>query len=845
MKKLFASILFFFLLIDLTAQSTNKNPVYIDNRGVLRWARDKKEATFFGVNYTVPFAYGYRSHKVLDIDIEKAIDADVYHMARLGLNAFRVHIWDVEISDSLGNLLENEHLRLFDYLIKKLKERNIKILITPIAFWGNGYPEKDEKTNGFSSVYGKGNSVVLEAAIKAQENYLKQFFIHVNLYTKLSYKDDPDVIAAEINNEPHHSGPKEKTTEYINRLANAIKSTGWSKPIFYNISESPAYADAVVKANIDGYSFQWYPTGLVAGHEIKGNFLPNVDQYYIPFLDTIPAFKNRARMVYEFDAGDVMQPIMYPAMARSFRTAGFQWVTQFAYDPMYTAHANTEYQTHYLNLAYTPSKAISLLIASKVFHKLPRSKSYGVYPKDTLFDVFRVSYREQLSEMNSEEEFYYSNSTSTNPKDISKLKHIAGVGNSPIVQYEGTGAYFLDKLSDGIWRLEVMPDVIPIRDPFEKASPRKEVAHIEWNSHSIKISLQDMGSDYLVGAIAPGNAAKVSPASSNSIKPGVYLIYDQKQQIFLSGIKPAVDFYAPLNSRSETALYHSSLAEVSPNKPFSIFAKITGVDPMDKISVELHNSSNKWKTLTMSIVSKFNYSADVAADIVTPGLINYRIMIKKANGDMYTFPGGFKGDPYFWNEYRNETWQTFVAAAETPLTLFDPTNDRGSIMFYNTDWRNNKIEYVTAYRPNQLVLKATMTKRPGKQMMGWQSFIKEKIKGRESELLSFNKVVIVLRSYHDLKCKLSLITNLGQAFSAYFIPKKEQGEIEIPFNSLQKDSSLLLPRPYPGFLPLRFESASILPFDITQVEKLELTFEQGTQAEKQFTIEVESIFLKK
>jgi hypothetical protein len=51
----------------------------------------------------------------------------------------------------------------------------------------------------------------------------------------------------EINNEPHHSGPKEKTTEYINRLATASKTIGWTKPIFYNISESPSYADAVVR----------------------------------------------------------------------------------------------------------------------------------------------------------------------------------------------------------------------------------------------------------------------------------------------------------------------------------------------------------------------------------------------------------------------------------------------------------------------------------------------------------------------------------------------------------------------------------------------------------------------
>ncbi|MDQ6609415.1 MAG: cellulase family glycosylhydrolase, partial [Bacteroidota bacterium] len=362
MKQFFflATLFSWLLCTDTNAQKAGvKNLVYIDSKGVMRNTKDNTEAALFGVNYTVPFAYGYRSHKALGVDLEKAIDADVYHMARLGLDAFRVHVWDVEISDSVGNLLENEHLRLFDYLVKKLKESNIKILITPIAFWGNGYPEPDEKLRGFSAVYGKGPSVVKEEATIAQENYLKQFFVHVNPYTKLSYKDDPDVIAMEINNEPHHSGPKEKATEYINRLASAIKSVGWSKPVFYNISESPTYADAVVKAKVNGHSFQWYPTGLVAGHEQKGNFLPNVDQYYIPFSDTIPEFRNRAKMVYEFDAADVMQPFMYPAIARSFRTAGFQWATQFAYDPMYTAYANTEYQTHYLNLVYTPSKAIS------------------------------------------------------------------------------------------------------------------------------------------------------------------------------------------------------------------------------------------------------------------------------------------------------------------------------------------------------------------------------------------------------------------------------------------------------------------------------------------------------
>src|SRR5664279_1557187 len=272
----------FLISNEVVAQAEHKqNLVYVDKHGVLRLTKNNSEASFLGVNYTTPFAYSYRAHKALNIDLEKAIQQDVYHLARLGLDAFRVHVWDTEISDTIGNLLENDHLRLFDFLLAELKKRNIKTIITPIAFWGNGYPERDEMTPGFSGKYGKGKATSNDTAIKAQENYLRQFFKHINPYTKLTYGDDPDVIAVELNNEPSHSGSKNSVTNYIDRLATAVKSTGWTKPLYYNISQSPYYADAVAKASIDGVSFQWYPTGLVSNQEVRGNFLPNVDHYTI------------------------------------------------------------------------------------------------------------------------------------------------------------------------------------------------------------------------------------------------------------------------------------------------------------------------------------------------------------------------------------------------------------------------------------------------------------------------------------------------------------------------------------------------------------------------------------
>ena len=44
--------------------------------------------------------------KRLGVDPKEAIEQDVYHFARLGFNAYRIHIWDVEISDRKGNLIE-------------------------------------------------------------------------------------------------------------------------------------------------------------------------------------------------------------------------------------------------------------------------------------------------------------------------------------------------------------------------------------------------------------------------------------------------------------------------------------------------------------------------------------------------------------------------------------------------------------------------------------------------------------------------------------------------------------------------------------------------------------------
>lgn len=841
-----------FALMVSTLYGQGQSAVQVDRKGVLRWSKTNKEATFFGVNYTVPFAYGYRSHQALNINPGKAIDQDVYHMARLGFNAFRVHVWDTEISDSVGNLLENEHLRLFDYLIFKLKQRNIKVLITPIAFWGPGYPEPNKPTAGFSSKYNKQKSVTDENAFKAQERYLEQFFKHVNPYTKKTYQQDPDVIAVEINNEPHHSGPKERAKEYVNRMVAVVRKTGWTKPVFYNISESPRYADAVANADIQGVSFQWYPSGLVANHTLQGNFLPHVDKYHIPF-DTIPAFAGKARMVYEFDAGDIMQPVMYPAMARSFRAAGFQWATQFAYDPLATAYANTEYQTHYVNLAYTPAKAISLMIAAKAFHRLPMNKSYGSYPADSVFDVFRVSYKENLSEMNATEAFYHTGPTRTKPANASKLEHIAGVGSSPVVQYKGTGAYFLDKVAKGAWRLEVMPDAIQIRDPYAKASPSKEVTRLQWQKQPMQIVLADLGEQFLINGLNENNIYKAEVSGGRfEIQPGTYLLTKKGLKPVNKDSKAGVlgmqEFVAPKPENQEPFVAHSPSREVSPGKPYLIQATIAGITARDRVTLLMQNSAGAWKTLPMERAEAYLYRAEVPSDLATPGVVNYRISVQKGQ-NYFTFPGNYKGDPWAWDYYHTDSWQTYVASAEGALELFNATIDR-NIYVYPNLWRGDERQLITAAKPGQLILKLTAKELAGEHVMGFQHHFGDKLGGRSSELGTFKKLVIRARTSDTapIKVRVGLISVNATAFASDITLDNNFRNIEIPLATLQSAPYMLLPRPYPGFHPFWFKSSGTGAFKLNEAEKLEISLGQGlapADYSKAYTLEVESVWLVK
>ena len=834
MKVFFITLMYLLFSYPTFAQKEDKiATIYIDKDGVMRWSDSHSEASFYGVNYTLPFAHAYRAMNYLGKDHKEAIDRDVYHLSRLGFNAYRIHVWDVEISDAKGQLLENEHLNLLDYLISKLKERNIRILITTMTNFGNGYPERNQNTGAFTYLYDKCQIHNNPEAIAAQENYIEQLVKHLNPYTKQSYKDDPFIIGFEINNEPCHSGTTAQTEEYINKMLAALKKAGNKKPVFYNVSHNMSHTEAYYKTDIQGTTYQWYPIGLVAGHTRKGNFLPYVDQYDIPFSN-LKNFDKKAKAVYEFDPADITYSYMYPAMARTFRSKGFQWITQFAYDPMDMAWANTEYQTHFLNLAYTPNKAISMKIAAEVAYSIPRNQKFNTYPQDTIFDKFQVSYLQDLSVLNSGDTFFYSNNTIAKPIAPEQLKSIAGCGSSPIVSYEGTGAYLIDQLEDGVWRLEVMPDAVQIQDPFEKPSLDKEVVTIAWNEWNMNIKLSQLGENFKVAAINRGNTFnKISNGTSIAIKPGVYLLtqanYTTKNQWSANTKWNNItlgEYVAPEARAKTFSVVNHPDKVIEADKSLQIEANIVGPAFPDSVIIytdKVSFWSDKNPYIKMNRMHGYTYQATIPAGMIGEGVFRYNIIVCEGSKN-YTFPAGIEGNPLDWNFYQSKYYESRVVSPTSPIELVKITDEYSGIEAYGvpeTSYVTRKLNVSNLTESNSLNFNFKI--KDSDARFFWRKYIRDYVSTRRESLQQAQYVCVDIKKAEGIdNLKIGFVTSNGFTYTSK-VSLNDKGVIRVRLSDLKQDVTTLLPSPYPTFLEQTFIPDTQIPFKIGDIEMLQMS----------------------
>lgn len=677
--------------------------VYLDADGVVRWRDTRGEVVLFGANYALPSSSDYRAAGYLAQDRKRLIDQDVAHFARMGWDGLRVAFWgDWQNADRAGNLIPNDHLDLLDYLVARARERGIYILFNPIHTYHAGWPDAmGDSFPGFAAHTPKERLGTDAAAIAAQTRYIRQLLAHVNPYTGTALRDEPSILFIEMINEPvHHPDDVAGSVRYIDALVDAVRDGGSRAITFHNVSQDFRIAEAIRRSRVQGATFGWYPTGLNSGREQRGNTLRTVEAY--PQLAN-PELRGMPRLVYEFDSADQQTGFMYPAMVRTFRAGGVQLAAMFAYDMLETSSRNLGWQTHRLNLVYTPRKAMSAVIAAEAMRRLPRGGDYGGYPRDTVFGPFRVSYARDLGEMAAEDAFLYAGSTATVPPRPDRLTRVAGYGSSPVVSYEGEGVYFLDRVREGVWRLEVYPDAVDVDDPFRMQRADKIVTRAIYRAHGMRIALPGLGADYHVQPVARGNA-EPSRAEGGRIvvRPGVYVLsagggVDGASLPARMGQLGFAEFHAPRPDTLPVRVLPRTAAQQLSGVPAEFAARVVGDTPPDSVTLWIRPvGAGGFRRVAMQAAGAYDYRAVIPADSLAAAPYEYLVSVRQGDTTT-TYPEGVRRAPDAWDFSADGVWRTVVVPAEAPLRLFSG-DDAPRLAFsrIGDGWRNGIFSVATS-----------------------------------------------------------------------------------------------------------------------------------------------------
>ena len=772
------------------AQAPAFRSVRVDDQGVIRWTDDGSEVTLLGTNYSPMSAHDYMSVGFFTQDRKKAIDQDLEQFARMGFRVVRLATWaDWESSDEQGNLVQNDHVDLMDYLIAEGRKRGIYFLLTPMHTYRPSIPkEQTDELRGFEHFYKKSELGTNPKAIAAQANFLKQTMEHVNPYTHTALKDEPSILFVELINEPvHHAEDIPGSVRYINALADAVRGTGCQKILFFNLMQDTAIAPAILASHVQGITAAWYPTSLLYGRNMPGNYLRTVDAY-TPLKD--PALAKLPRIVYEFDSASLVEPYMYPAMARAYREVGVQSMTMFTYDSLVGAATNVEWATHNLNMVYTPGKAVSAVIAAQVMERTPRGKSYGSYPGNRSFGPFRVSYEQDLSEMNAPDKFMYSNSTPDAPVQAAALKQVVGHGSSSTVTYPGQGIYFLDKISDSMWRLELYPDSVMVSDPF--THPSKD--EIKWrlvdHPWPMSVTLPGLGDSFRVQALNEGNTYSTRAKGKQFVaKPGVYLL-SRSANPNLAALPETIgqvgmrEYVCPPPPRMPAQILLTPDGQYVAGKEARVTASFISPESPASLTLKVRRGSAV-KEYAMKPVGGYSYTAVLPPAAMTEGEVEFAV-----EGASARLPAG---DGFLKSQ---------VVGAKQTLTLFDPATDRQRLSFtrVSDDVREPQMTMETgAEGGSGLKLRLPLKTDPNFEDYSLSSIINDRIVDRHFGGSQGKSLTFRARAGAGHKDGyLTLVEIDGTGWTTKLDLTDEWKQYTVALDDLKVSRSVKLPHGYPG-----------------------------------------------
>jgi hypothetical protein len=504
-----------------------KPPFYVKDSII--YDQENRMVRLWGVNYLAPFNHNYINIEESGIDHFATIDKDMDHFELMGVDFIRAHLYDREITDARGNLIENKHLKVFDYLVDQAYHRGIFLMLTPVAWWntvenevrmrqGYAYWDLTQQPNfGFSNYFAKNAILWHPLAIECQKNYLKSLFIHRNFFSGKRLCEYENIVAIELTNEPEYiqesninnepkmgsnlwlkgENPKYLKQKYDNfiQTVSAPKSSKELISSFrgYILSQyfselmpivDECFGDRVIKTHIE---YNIGDPDIVKAFRDNKVKTVNVVAYTSPtggfdgsntdWANFLPLIVNwlgqhqqrkwsgLAKIVYEFGSVSSLEGYPMGAFGAAFREANIQMAAFFTYTPSSVAQYNPGWLVHYLNLEHTPGKATAFAAAGEIFRRDIPGDKLTKETERWTGSSFFITHKPDNVDFYNGRIFRYAASTSRKLGDVSQLEIISGRGNSQVVECNGNGSYYLRKIDNNHWQLSLFANEKIVNDP--------------------------------------------------------------------------------------------------------------------------------------------------------------------------------------------------------------------------------------------------------------------------------------------------------------------------------------------------------------------------------------------
>lgn len=541
--------------------------------GVLLYP-DGSEVALWGVNFQTALSWEYNGRLkkcAVPLEVEalkKITDCNLDQLVRMRSNMIRMHLLPSDFTDKAGNVCGSIFLDVLDYTIAACRARGIYVYLTLVNEMNSVYLK-----DSFMAGRDRREWITDPGLVDKTELYIRSMLTRRNRYTKVLYSEDPTIAVFEISNEPGYvdyttlaSDPMfapwrkafeswcrergladhlnlhyyafryESVRAYINRMCLAIRSTGATKPVVWNLNwprmvqEHQDVFQAAADSTADAVSFCLYS----GQHDVKQPYWMNPEDLsarnYLPFLDEnyeeyhrlrwalSQQFAKKAKLVYEYETFFNQSSYLYPVMARLFRSLGVQAANMWTYSLSPAA----EYMSgsHLLNLYCTPRKAVSFTIAGELFAGTPRYTPFNMIGKEgRILGPCAVSFTNDVSLFQTGDIYLQSRTTAWQPIPPNlKVRHVIACGSSPQVTYEGTGAYSVDIGSTAV-EIEINPDsefVLPHWNSRHKGYPEKVCRLDSAEPHRFVLHHPDWQSGVRVLRVENGHAL---PVESRNDKP--------------------------------------------------------------------------------------------------------------------------------------------------------------------------------------------------------------------------------------------------------------------------------------------------------------------------------------